>query len=240
MERANEQTIIVFGDIHGRKQWFDVLTNQPWDHVVFLGDYVSTHDDITPQDQIDNLNNILNFKRSNPDSVTLLRGNHDMQHLGYAWAECSGLERDVLNWMSEHRDEFLELTQWVHIIETTDEKYVLSHAGVSKLWLMNNELTMQSINKLEPSEIFAFTPDHPWDMYGYSPTQPPTWIRPDTLINHLPEGWNQIVGHTPVYKIVNIPNKTTGNSIWLCDCMPTQYLKITLSPTKFETEPCYI
>lgn len=68
--------IIILPDIHGRVWWKDILDKEHYDLVVFLGDYVSTHQDITGEAQINNLKNILDFKESNPDKVILLRGNH--------------------------------------------------------------------------------------------------------------------------------------------------------------------
>ena len=68
--------IIILGDIHGRKCWKDILDNEQYDLVVFLGDYVSTHQDISEEAQIENLKDILEFKEANPNKVILLRGNH--------------------------------------------------------------------------------------------------------------------------------------------------------------------
>ena len=87
--------ILVFGDIHGRDCWKDIIHEEFPDNVIFLGDYVSTHDDIDPETQISNLKDILECKMLHMDDVILLRGNHDMQHLGYSWAECSGYNRKV-------------------------------------------------------------------------------------------------------------------------------------------------
>lgn len=68
--------ILVLGDIHGRDCWTNIVANEPCDKVIFLGDYVSTHDNITEEQQITNLDRILTYKIANPDKVILLRGNH--------------------------------------------------------------------------------------------------------------------------------------------------------------------
>ena len=82
---------VVLGDIHGRICWWDIIQKENPDRIIFMGDYVSTHDkNISQEQQCSNLEDILNFKRERNDDVILLRGNHDMQHLGYSWAECSG------------------------------------------------------------------------------------------------------------------------------------------------------
>lgn len=68
--------ILVLGDIHGRTIWKDIIEKENPDKVIFLGDYVSTHDNISADQQLSNLNNILNYKEENSDKVVLLRGNH--------------------------------------------------------------------------------------------------------------------------------------------------------------------
>lgn len=213
---------VVFGDIHGRNDWKKILETIRWSKVIFLGDYVSTHDSISEEEQIENLKEILALKKRHPERVFLCRGNHDMQHLGYYWAECCGYFSKVSQWMQENKEEFLNATQWVYIDE--DLKTIFSHGGVSKVWLENNKLDIYKINELEPSELFGFIPDHWGDNYGDSPTQPPTWIRPTSLVKNMVDDWNQVVGHTPQDNIKIVEHK--DKQLILCDTMPNYYLKI--------------
>lgn len=233
--------ILVLGDIHCRTIWKDIIEKENPDKVIFLGDYVSTHEDISSTQQINNLEDILTYKENNPDKVVLLRGNHDLQHLGYYWAECSGLDREVLNYMSEEnfKKRFLSFTQWIYIDE--DLKTIFSHAGVSQIWMDDSRIkSVYEINNLEPSELFGFIPDSPFDYYGNSVTQPPTWIRPQSLCRCNISGWNQVVGHTPVTSdVVNIKKATKENrNIWLCDALGlSKYLLIengTSIPSSYE------
>ena len=85
--------------------------------MIFLGDYVSTHEGFSEDQQCSNLEDILNYKEANPNKVILLRGNHDIQHLGYSWAECSGYFRSVGRYMMSIKDRFLTDTQWVYVEE---------------------------------------------------------------------------------------------------------------------------
>ncbi|MBR5298224.1 MAG: metallophosphoesterase, partial [Parabacteroides sp.] len=194
----NKKTIIL-GDIHGRTIWKDIIEKEQPDMVIFLGDYVSTHDNISGDDQFTNLVEILDYKEVNKDNCILLRGNHDTQHLGYYWASCSGLFHTVRNYMSDSsfKEEFLYKTQWVYTTSVKDEKYIFSHAGVSKEWLKWAQFDIQDINNQQPSEKFGFNGPS-WDYCGESEAQPCTWIRPMALSCHAVEGWNQVVGHTPV------------------------------------------
>ena len=190
---------IVIGDIHGRRIWKDIMKIEyDADRLVFLGDYVGTHDrNMTSEQQIDNLNDLLNWademNKYTPGRVILLRGNHDMQHLGYPWAGCSGLDWHVQAEMMKIKDRFLNATQWVYV----DGNIVYSHAGISERWMKDNSLTdVNQINDLEPSAKFGFTPCKLSDYYGDSVTQPPTWIRPWGLFGNAFGDYTYIVGHT--------------------------------------------
>lgn len=202
---------LVLGDIHGRIIWSDIIAKEQPDKIIFLGDYVSSHDDISGEQQLANLEDILNFKESRPDDVVLLRGNHDLQHMGYYWASCSGLNLIVLDNFPKER--FEKLTQWVY----THDHILFSHAGVSQVWLDNCHMKVEEINSMPIDEQFAFTPDNRHDYCGESETQPPVWIRPWTLIDCKATGdWIQVIGHTTVRKCQTIPG---DENIWLCDAL---------------------
>jgi hypothetical protein len=216
--------IICIGDIHGRDTWKKIVEKEPYDIVVFLGDYVSTHEHITEEQQITNLEEILTFKEENPDKVILLRGNHDLQHLGYAWAECSGLCKNVLKHMSDKKVKrrFLKDTQWIYIYNDI----IFSHAGISKTWLKKANCSIDKLNSLPPSPLFAFSPgsDNIFDNTGNSIYQPLTWIRPMVLIEDAIDKYTQVVGHTPRAKITM--SVISKYPIWFCDTMPYEYLVI--------------
>ena len=216
---------IVFGDIHGRLFWDKILQSENPDRVIFLGDYVSTHEYIPARQQLANLDRILDYKEANADRVTLLRGNHDTQHLGYFWARCSGLDSRVRSGMP--RERYLALTQWILIDE--ELQTIFSHAGISRDWMEKWDVAdIHDINAMPPSEAFGFSLTDPWDNYGDHPTQPLTWIRPQTLDTCCIDGWDQVVGHTPVRNITAFaPKAAPDHRIWLCDAMgELQYLAI--------------
>lgn len=233
---------LVLGDIHGRICWWDIIQKENPDRVIFMGDYVSTHDkNISQEQQCSNLEDILNFKRERNGDVILLRGNHDMQHLGYPWAECSGFFPKVHQWMSGIKEDFLELTQWVYVEDNT----IFSHAGISKeFWEYLNlgEPTVDNIlkiNEIEPSSLFAFTPAHFSDHYGDSTCQPLTWIRPGALLDSHLDGWEYVVGHTRVSQkevrgniIKNLTPDQIANwnitmkALWCVDELPFYYMII--------------
>ena len=244
---------LVLGDIHGRECWKDIIPKENPDRIIFLGDYVSTHEDIDSGTQLENLHEILRAKEDWGDNMILLRGNHDMQHLGYSWAACSGHDRYVEIGMTKIKDDFLAATQWIYV----DDDMVFSHAGISEVWMKNVGLDdVNKINDLEPSEKFGFWPCKFSDYSGISETQPPTWIRPWTLLDCAFGYYTYVVGHTPLggYKMRQhiaclndeiisqytssmqfiskdeqeklIERMKTANRIWCCDALPYQYLII--------------
>ncbi len=207
--------IVVLGDIHGKTVWKDIIAKEQPDQVIFLGDYVSTHEDVSDEDQVANLKEILKYKDEHPETI-LLRGNHDMQHLDYDWAECSGYFPGVAMEMSHLKDEFLAKTQWIHVMGNT----VFSHAGVSQEWLDVNHLKLDDINSLAPTALFDFYSSDRSDVYGNSPEQPPTWIRPMTLIDVMIPDYDQVVGHNPVEHCFNVKDVAeVPNNLWLCDAL---------------------
>ena len=195
--------IVVLGDIHGRDIWQQIFSkNKDADHFIFLGDYFTSREGISVEDQITNFKNLVVFKdmlNHDYQRVILLRGNHDMEACKYHWAECSPSFRS--QWAYENRDWFLENTQWLYVYDNI----VFSHAGLTTTWMQNNNLTSpEQVNELEPSEVFGFTPCKFSDYYGDSVTQPPTWIRPWGLIWDAFKGYNYVVGHTTREHVMNL------------------------------------
>ena len=222
-KKISSKRIVVLGDIHGRSIWKDIIAKELPDQVIFLGDYVSTHENISDENQVENLKEILRYKDEHPETV-LLRGNHDMQHLGYETIEISGYFPRVAGMMADFKDEFLAKTQWIHVMGDT----LFSHAGVSKAWLEANNLTLDVINSLDPSELFCFNTSDPHDLYANSPEQPPTWIRPMALLDVMIPDYDQVVGHTPVEHCFNVRDMAEiPNDLWLCDALDQgAYLRI--------------
>ena len=231
---------IVFGDIHGRLEWLGVVNKHLKEDCmfIFLGDYVSTHEGISGELQMEVLDEVLSLKEKYPDRVILLRGNHDLQHLGFDWAQCSGLNRYVLREMSKPEviERYIKDTQWIYYDK--EQNICFSHAGLSETWMKNNNATLENLNNMPIDERFGFTPEYYGDYYGESKTQPPTWIRPSTLAqdSYLGEELIQVVGHTTREHIEDTWEilasvrerhpEIKWSHIWLCDCDLKEYLEI--------------
>ena len=237
--------VIVIGDIHGRNIWKIIVENNPdADLYIFLGDYFTSRENINVEDQINNWEEILEFKRNNPDKVILLRGNHDIEALKkYYWAECYPKFYSDYFRIVDNFNIFINNTQWCYEINNV----VFSHAGISKTWFTNVQekysfvQTFSDINNLEPTDLFGFTPESYSDNYGYSKTQPLVWIRPFTLAEDMFDNKVYVVGHTrqpnnEIYEInfnsVNTVNENQDyeitenpeSRIICCDTLPNMYL----------------
>ena len=79
--------ILVLGDIHGRSIYRDIIEKESPDQVIFLGDFASSHHNISPEKQIEEFDWVINYKQQHPNTI-ILRGNHDTEAMGYYWAEC--------------------------------------------------------------------------------------------------------------------------------------------------------
>lgn len=229
--------IICFGDIHGRKVWREIVDKEidNTDLFIFLGDYFTSREGISEYEQILNFTDIIAFKQEHPNKVYLLRGNHDMEAIGYPWAECRPAFYDT--WASDNRDLILNNTQWLVQIDNM----VFSHAGITQRWYEDMkkkypEITcFEDINKIEPSEMFGFRTFKFSDYHGDTPTQPLTWVRPGCLCEHGFPDITYIVGHTTQSSISNYKNDLIEKhdlgeyakcNVWVCDTLPREYLLI--------------
>lgn len=229
--------ILVLGDIEGRNCWKDIVKIEKPDKIIFLGDLANTHFKglITNKMCIDNFKDILKFYDEYEGEVIILRGNHDTDMIGdYPWAECYPRSNKVAQAIAPYKYEWLNKSQWVYLYKNI----CFSHAGVSSIWMENNNIkTLEEINDLPPSEIFAFNGKMS-DYTGISPQQPPTWIRPQTLVYCGYKGVTHVVGHTNVGSLSNYKDAYINSGcysqkeldefvdVWCCDTLPEEYLII--------------
>lgn len=217
---------IAIGDIHGHQTWQKIVAKDDFDKVVFVGDYFDNLDGISADDQKRNFRDIIAFKKSYPDKVKLLIGNHDFHYFSFAKQSYAGYQ-PLQKW--DYRELLQDalydkLLQICHV----EDRFLFSHAGVTETWCRNNSIDVtdieQSINDLflyRPS-AFGFTPGPNHDRYGNDFTQPPTWVRPQALLMNGLEQYTHVVGHT-VQRMINFIS-----NVILIDTLGTsgQYLKI--------------
>jgi hypothetical protein len=192
--------IIALGDIHGRSSWQMILDKENYDRCIFIGDYLDSREGLSAELQLKNLEAILEFKRQNPTSTTLLLGNHDYHYLLTNTERYSGFQPEI-------QAEAAHLFQ--PAIDTgliqpclTVENLLFSHAGVTKTWCTKNKVEMNdlqnSINQLliNRPDAFQFTYGKNFSPYGDDIDQSPIWVRPNSLKEDMLDGYIQIAGHT--------------------------------------------
>lgn len=205
---------LILGDTHSHKTWKDIIAHEKPDKTIFLGDYFDTFDKSqTPELQIANFEEIISL----PNTITLL-GNHDAHYLlSKDIAPCSGYNGYIRQMIIDSKKKYK--LPIIHI----EGDIIFSHAGVSKKWMKIYDIKeIEEINDIPPHYL-EFNLFSGYDPYGNTPTQSPTWIRPRALLQCAVEGYTQVVGHTQVKNITSF-NTTNYDTLWLCDCLPREYL----------------
>jgi len=194
--------ILALGDTHGRSAWKQHIEKQNPDKIIFIGDYFD-NGNIQAHDQRHNFEDIIELKKSRPDDVILILGNHDLHYLideeysGYQWQEAPVIEKLL-------RDN-INLLQWAH----SQNGFLFTHAGVTKSWCKNNGIVQgediaEQINQL-PTHAFRFVGD---SFYGDDIIASPVWVRPRSLAQDKIDDWTLVVGHTRQENIDPTNNKT--------------------------------
>lgn len=226
--------IIALGDTHGRVNWKEIVEKEKnADKIIFIGDYFDTHGGVSANKQIVNFNEIIDFKRTNPDKVIILIGNHDFHYIRGVGENYSGYQSgyaiDIGEAIHKALDENLMQMCFVH------GKFVFTHAGITKTWAEANEVDVQhleeSVNDLfkYTPNVFKFTMGDNFSNTGNDVTQTPIWVRPGALYNNMIEdvvtNYTCVVGHT-IVKELDINSKFPN--LIMIDCLGTsgEYLVI--------------
>jgi hypothetical protein len=181
--------IAVIPDVHGFHHWEIIIPiKDQFDKIVFLGDFVDSWTNKWP-DQIENVYKIFKFKRDNPNKVDLLLGNHSTSYI--LNEHCSGYqpEHDI------DINEAYRINKNLYEIVAIYDKWIFSHAGVSRKWMSAAGIkSPQEINQLFKERPNFFRWVGP-DRYGRNDNEGPLWIR-ENLRDCNIKYYNQVVGHT--------------------------------------------
>ena len=128
--------MIILPDIHGRNFWRQACQENPTEDILFLGDYVDPYpsEGIGPKEVIQNLKDILQFKREHPDNVTLLLGNHDFSYLT-KYMECCRHDRKNASDIQKLLNANIPLFDLCATRKIGATTYLFTHAGVLEDWL---------------------------------------------------------------------------------------------------------
>jgi predicted MPP superfamily phosphohydrolase len=222
--------IIVIGDIHGMDVWKEIIAKEePFDKVVFLGDYFDSYH-ISFKNQIINYNEIIKYKEDNKDKVITLFGNHEFHYIS------DKISYSGWNFSTYKEIHELLLNQFNNKTLQCIYKYkdlIFSHAGITKYWLKNVAKT--NLEALEENKINLDLLDFNFikggDPTGDSISQSLIWVRPKSLYINKLDKYTFIVGHTPTAsQNVEIIN----DKIILCDCLPQGYLVVEVDKNNYK------
>lgn len=211
--------IVSIGDIHGSSAWKNIsIKENDADKFVFIGDYFDSHNGgYSPNRQIENFKDILEFKRQNPNKVILLIGNHDFHYLNGTYETYSKYQAGYSNEINKLLEGALSegLMQMCFV----EGNFVFTHAGVTKTWVENNDIDVSnlesSINSLFNTKrtSFCFSKGPNFSKIGDDVTQSPIWVRPVSLNEDMIDNVICVVGHTRQQTICRYGN------IVLTDCL---------------------
>ncbi len=211
--------IVAIGDIHGRKQWQNIVKNATGKRIVFLGDYVDPYDTIEAAELIDNLKEIIEFKKQNPDRVVLLLGNHDMHYIYEDFTKGTRYDNTLADVITQVFNENRDLFQFAYQEGDT----VFTHAGISSDWFCEdfkgdktrdiaeqlNNPTADQLRAMFQVGISRWGKDMNGGIF---------WADKSETAHNPLYGIHQVVGHSQVEHVTRVDiNKDT--SITFCDCL---------------------
>lgn len=200
--------VLTISDLHGRTVWKEVNFSA-YDRIIFLGDYVDSYN-VDDETIYNNLREIIQLKRRQPDKFVLLTGNHDAQYLHFPHYRCSGFRA----WAQPALSDLFRQHQTLFDIAHQGEAHLFTHAGVTNKWLsylllkighdaalitpdfdlagLLNDIHKQPLTFR--NILFEVGPRRG----GYDAFSGPVWAdRSETKVDYL-TGFHQVVGHTPV------------------------------------------
>ena len=232
---------IYIGDIHGLDVWKEIVDkHSDADNIVFIGDYFDSFNH-SGVEQLHNVKEIVEFKKSSSSNVHLLIGNHD--HHYWPNVKDKGSTSGFQPSMSFQFQMFFMENEEHFKIAVRVDKCLCTHAGVSMDFL---EATGYNLLEEKPdvaeylNDLFKYKPNSfifghyhndgfPPNHYGDDVWQSPIWIRPKSLQKSNKKSWLQkefiqIVGHTQQSQI-DIKGKSTGGKYYYIDTLNEgQYL----------------
>lgn len=215
--------VIGIGDIHGRSAWKEIVMKEKnADKIVFQGDYFDSRQGHSGMRQLTNYNDIVAFKKANPEQVVLLFGNHDFHYILSMNEQYSGYQGsyaiDFANAIEiDLRERNLQMAYMA-------DGVLFTHAGITKTWLKDQlELEVLDLNTIDivndylyyRPAVFKFNMGDNGSMTGDDVTQPPIWVRPYSLSKDKFENVWYSVGHTQVEDISIVEE----HKIVLTDCL---------------------
>ncbi|MCL2809711.1 MAG: metallophosphoesterase, partial [Treponema sp.] len=120
--------VAVISDIHQTIHWRKLLDKiNEFDKIIFLGDEFDCWKNKWPL-QMENAQNIIEFKKENPGKIDLCWSNHAISY--FLDERCSGYQDEHAIDIKEFYNKYKNLYNPVYIYD----KWIFSHGGVSAKW----------------------------------------------------------------------------------------------------------
>lgn len=194
--------ILIIPDVHGRDFWKEPCNN--WEgKIVFLGDYHDPYGEYVDgepnkDESLANLKELVEFvenKRHTSDVICLL-GNHDLSYFN-GNGKCR-----FDYWQQEEVKELISNLnpQLYYVIgDLTPEvpnKYLFSHAGITKNWLGCNNLELRDLDDIDITNLSPLD-QIPYSRGGYSIYGSCVWNDLEDFQFQTPyKDYYQIFGHS--------------------------------------------
>ena len=236
LKEVVEDTLIAIGDVHGLTKWRKIVEAHPAANCyVFLGDYSDPYGTtISDEKVIDNLIDIINFKKTYPERVVLLLGNHDMHYIIPTLSKGSRYNVSLAMMLRDLYEGNKDLFQ----LAFACNHLLFTHAGVSKSWFENfgGNLTESVADQLLARRDDPAMLQCGFLRGGHSDYGGPLWadIGEFCLAELLP-GYVQIVGHNRVtsIQVVGESIATTGYIVF-CDSLHRDNFLVVEGPSSEE------
>jgi predicted MPP superfamily phosphohydrolase len=203
--------MLVIGDIHGSKFWKNIVNQHlDEDYIVFVGDYVDSHNAMSNTKMLKNLLDIIKFKEKYPDKVKLLLGNHDIHYyfLNSSYRG-SGFNFDMMFEFNTIFKNKKHLFQVAFMYNNT----IVSHAGITNRLYQSVESDYKDAldlgwgdgnehNNIADKFNFLFNISSKYLFYigdergGLDPFSGIFWAGMKELCEDYLVGYNQVIGHT--------------------------------------------
>lgn len=224
------------GDIHGKSNWKKFIKDTTVEHWVFVGDYIDEEHlhPIGDEEMIENLKDIIDFKRNNIEKVTLLTGNHDLMYmfLNDPTKRVSrfrpAIALELFDLFTFNRNLFQNA--WQH------DGVIATHAGIHHDWFVNEfkgdlaENISEQLNNPSDANIKERIFDIGKIRGGWCSVGGIYWCDRSELTKPL-IGYTQIVGHNRVDKIKYIKDGKKYGDVYFIDCLNKKhdFLKLDIN-----------
>jgi hypothetical protein len=191
-----------------------------------LGDYSDSFDK-TDEQIINNLQDIIQYKRDNMEKCILLIGNHDLQYIfSYESHGCSGFRYSYYHILHHIFQSDIKLFQAAY----EKGEYLFTHAGVTAVWWKKVEDEGIDIDAPMSDIINDMWNNNNILLYdvgrvrgGWTKSGGPFWADKSETMAYMLPNYHQVVGHTPVKEIGTHVWREGNASITYCDTIHDYY-----------------